>query len=265
MKFVSKLVVSLLLIVLVVFCESIIAVGFSNPSVRMNADGKITLLINFIPSINLPSVKVYGGLERGQIILNREFKRWKRGSAYVLYFNWKPPANGIFRLYFEIDPNNNTKMREKQILDVSVAGRQVSIVPGEGESSATARGDIYQLPDLIIASVKIDPGEPNEGNLVRIIVTVTNGGTYKTIFPTKGIITHDGKKLCEKSFWNDLAINKSWSFNCRIASARIGVHSFKVVVDPDNIIAETDESNDASEGTYYVYPASDMPDIVEEE
>lgn len=263
MKFVLKLVVLMLLIVSVVFCESIIAAGFSNSSVRMNADGKITILISFIPSINLPSVKAYGGLERGQIILNREFKSWKRGAAYVLYFNWKPPANGIFRLYFEVNPDNNAKMREKQILDVSVADRQVSIVPGEG--NVAAQGNNYQLPDLNIASVKIDPFEPNEGNLVRIIVTVTNEGTYKTIFPTKGIITHDGKKLCEKSFWNDLAINKSWSFNCRIISARTGVHSFKVMVDPNNIIAEGDESNNTSEGTYYVNAASDMPDIVEEE
>jgi len=263
MKFVSKLVISLLLIVSVVFCESIIAAGFSNSSVRMNEDGKITLLISFIPSINFPSVKVYGGLERGQIILNREFRSWKRGSAYVIYFNWKPPADGIFRLYFEVNPDDNTKMREKHILDVRVTGRQVSIVPGEG--SVVASGNNLPLPDLNIASVKIDPVEPNEGNLVRINVTITNGGTYKTIFPTKGIITHDSKKLCEKSFWNDLEINKAWNFSCRIISARTGVHLFKVMVDPNNIIAERDELNNTSEGTYYVNAASDMPDIVEEE
>ncbi len=244
--------VSVLCIAVPVFSKS-----FFESNITRGNDGTFTVSIKYLPVKNISNIKVTGGITGGKELLNRMYKNWVQYNTYPVSFQWKPPKDGTYRVYFEIDPTNANGLLEREVIVIRIAGGNATIV-------RERVGGAADLSDLVVLETNIDPTEPDEGNSVRIIVKVKNDSRNDTVKPVKIIINHDGRRLCEKSNWANLPAGKTWQTECSVASARVGSHSFNIVLDPEQKINESDEDNNTADGTYYCIPASDIPDIVDE-
>ena len=108
-------------------------------------------------------------------------------------------------------------------------------------SSAGAWAQQLEAPDLVVASVRLDPAFPAPGSTVQIIATVTNQGTRTTndVFAVE--FKADRVQIGVR-FFADLAPGQS--LDVAISwDAKPGETVFRVTVDPFKTISELDESN----------------------
>jgi subtilase family serine protease len=108
-------------------------------------------------------------------------------------------------------------------------------------SSAGAWAQQLEAPDLVVASVRLDPAFPTPGSTVQIIATVTNQGTRTTndVFAVE--FKADRVQIGVR-FFADLAPGQS--LDVAISwDAKPGETVFRVTVDPFKTISELDESN----------------------
>lgn len=110
-------------------------------------------------------------------------------------------------------------------------------------SSAGARAQQLEAPDLIIASVRLDPAFPAPGSTVQIVATVANQGTRTTndVFAVefKADRVQIGVRfLADLAPGQSLEVPVTWD-------AKPGETVFRITVDPFKTISELDESNNA--------------------
>ncbi|HEY81678.1 MAG TPA: hypothetical protein G4O01_00090 [Dehalococcoidia bacterium] len=142
------------------------------------------------------------------------------GMAASLPFSWMAQA-GAHTFRAEVDPDDEV-----------------------AESEETNNEQRYALstlaPDLVIERITWLPENPQEGEEVTFTVSLKNQGDGMARSPQiTGYI--DGAELASASI-DELADNTTANVTFTW-TALAGSHSLKVVVDPDGVVAEADESN----------------------
>ncbi len=110
-------------------------------------------------------------------------------------------------------------------------------------SSAGAWAQQLEAPDLIVASVRLDPAFPPPGSTVQVIATVLNQGNR----PTNDVFTLEFKAdrvQIGVRFLSELAANQSVEIAATWDS-KPGETVLRVTVDPFKSISELDESNNS--------------------
>jgi len=130
-----------------------------------------------------------------------------------------------------------------QALAVSVTAQNQTTCP-DGQASDADGGcaptDPAPRPDLVAAAIDIDRHDLREGDSVLLWTEVRNDGAAQASFQVALLL--DGAVLGRPS--GDLApgahLRLEWSWQ-----ATAGVHTFEVKVDPDNVLEESVETNNA--------------------
>jgi hypothetical protein len=127
----------------------------------------------------------------------------------------------------------------------------------ESNESNNEKTVFLPAPDLIIEGIAMSPENPSENVTVTFIVSIKNAGTGIARSPhITGYV--DDTFLASIQF-NDLNPGDSTTGAC-IWTAQNGEHAFRAVADENDVITETDESNNEEileEPTQEASPATD--------
>jgi hypothetical protein len=114
-------------------------------------------------------------------------------------------------------------------------------------------------PDLVVADVSFNPQDPVDGEVVTITATITNEG-YSQSSKTQVQFTVDGTIV---EITNIGRLKAGVSVDTQITqSFTAGTHEIGVTVDPNNLVAESNEgNNDADPISITVIPAGPVDPI----
>lgn len=114
----------------------------------------------------------------------------------------------------------------------------------EANNTKTAAVQVAALPELAVSAVRFDPAEPVEGQGVRITAVVANNGGALS-GPAQVAFEINGGKIATEAVTpgaTPAEVTVEWT-------ATKGDAAWRVVVDPDQQIDESDEANNAKSGT----------------
>ena len=113
-------------------------------------------------------------------------------------------------------------------------------------------------PDLIIQSISWSPENPSRGDNIEFIVTIKNQGSVESTFCRLSFYINGS----ERGYKDVLSINPGSSVSKTYPwVADVGQHSIKAVIDEDNAVAESDETNNEQVVTFSTLP----PDLIVED
>jgi len=170
-----------------------------------------------------------------------------QGTYYDQTFTVTPPTDGgsgtiVWKLYDDdwgTHPNGSTLL----------ATRNQSV-------SATAL-----KPDLIVQDISISPSSPVAGESVTITATLKNQGNAGASGSILLYYYLDGSKIGEDSLSWGLDAGESDNEDISYTVGSSGNHTVKVVIDPQDAIDESNESNNDRSETYYWNPPP-KPDLI---
>lgn len=107
-----------------------------------------------------------------------------------------------------------------------------------------------QNPDLIVSNVAIRPDSPATGDWVLLDVEVSNGGNKDA---DNALVTYyyDGKEIGEENL-GTIKISSTKPSSLKWQVNKEGTHTFKVAIDSENTILESNEYNNYKEKRVYV-------------
>lgn len=198
---------------------------------------KVSFTLDIIPhgeaySLSISSYTTDGKYNIGSIILESSEYRLpkvlnkKRGIYSVAV---KSPEDYVFD-HWEVSGEISLSDNKREAVELTISG--------DGRLTAVFRPK--SKPDLII---KLDwnPKTPKEGDKVSFNVTVKNKGKSVVSGSFHIEIYIDGKKAGKREI-SDLEVNSAKT--CYVDwMASKGIHRIKVVVDPEDLITESNEKN----------------------
>jgi parallel beta-helix repeat protein len=99
----------------------------------------------------------------------------------------------------------------------------------------------FTLPDLTVRSVSVSPSSPSTGDMINLTVHVMNLGNLSLSRPVNLTVLVNSTPLYFTTLLNMSGTGEaSASFNFTLAA---GNHTITAIVDPQNLIAESNESN----------------------
>ena len=115
-------------------------------------------------------------------------------------------------------------------------------------------------PDLIVSDIKISPTSPSAGQSTTITATLKNQGNASAgRFYLKYYV--DGVYQGEDDLTFGLSAGSSNDEDISVTVNTSGPHTVKVIVDPDNYIAESDDNNNIRE-EIYTWQTAPKPDLI---
>jgi len=142
------------------------------------------------------------------------------GESTHLTFTWKPAATGSYELMVWADPTNSiaesNEANNQQLQTVTVAGQ----------------------PDLVVTNLTV-PTSPLMGTSYDVTVDVANNGTSAATFTVR--LYEDGLTVGKQII--TLAPGESTQLTFTWKSTSEGSHELKILADPTNSIAESNEAN----------------------
>ena len=108
----------------------------------------------------------------------------------------------------------------------------------------TATG-VLPTPDLVAGAISVSPANPTSLETVTVTVPVTNNGTLTTgvSFPVQLLV--DGTEEATQTI-GPIAPSQTENAEFTVGPFVAGTHPLTVVVDPNGVIAESDETNNTS-------------------
>jgi hypothetical protein len=111
---------------------------------------------------------------------------------------------------------------------------------------------VPNLADLSVSGIAFSPTSPREGQNVTITATVANIG-YRAAssigvrFAVDGVVQTPDRSITSLAAGGSASVSIQWR-----SQGKPGTHSVLVTVDPLNTIRESDETNNAGTGTFFV-------------
>ena len=136
----------------------------------------------------------------------------------------------------------------------------------ESNESNNDRSETYYWnpppkPDLIVQDISISPSSPVAGESVTITATLKNQGNAGASGSILLYYYLDGSKIGEDSLSWGLDAGESDNEDISYTVGSSGNHTVKVVIDPQDAIDESNESNNDRSETYYWNPPP-KPDLI---
>jgi subtilase family serine protease len=134
------------------------------------------------------------------------------------------------------------------------------IIPESNEDNNVAERQLPEItaPDLSVTSIALNPQSGFvSGDTVTVAVTVQIGGTGRLIAPIPVILLDNGQRVGTRQLDAGLTAgqNVTLAFSWRVLP---GAHTLRAVVDPDNILPEPNEENNATEQQVSEIPTPDF-------
>lgn len=208
--------------------------GNANISVLVKNEG-------FSVATNIP-VNFYNGVPgNGGILLGSQvIPSLNAGTGSRIDLDWTAiPDAGERIIYIKVDPSGQTAEISKD------------------DNEAFVVLDILSLPDLAIStnSILFNPAAPKDGDTVSIAITVKNLGRQNASYVSVKAV--DGDAIIGTKTIPNIAGNAQETvLFSYITAGKSGAHQITVVVDPDNVIAEQSDDNNAASRTFGVQNAN---------
>jgi len=134
------------------------------------------------------------------------------------------------------------------------------VIPESNEDNNVAERQLPEItaPDLSVTSIALNPQSGFvSGDTVTVAVTVQIGGTGRLIAPIPVILLDNGQRVGTRQLDAGLTAgqNVTLAFSWRVLP---GAHTLRAVVDPDNILPEPNEENNATEQQVSEIPTPDF-------
>ncbi len=164
------------------------------------------------------------------------------GASANTSIEWVAEPAGHHGILVKVDPDNTIlELRE----DNNVADRGIDVRPGETD-----------LPDLTPGDIHFSNAHPKEGQIINICTVVRNigVGVAENIEVRFNDIYNRTVRLIGTKFIGRLGANESAEVCHEWLAKPAGEHGIVVKVDPENKIAESDETNNVSDRGIVVEP-----------
>ncbi len=134
------------------------------------------------------------------------------------------------------------------------------VIPESNEDNNVAERQLPEItaPDLSVTSIALNPSSGFiSGDTVTVAATVQIGGTGRLISPIPVVLLDNGQRVGTRQLDAGLTAgqNVTLAFSWRVLP---GAHTLRVVVDPDNILPEPNEDNNATEQQVSEIPTPDF-------
>ncbi len=140
---------------------------------------------------------------------------------------------------------------------VADATRIISETNEDNNAAELALPEIT-APDLVVAQLTLNPATGFfSGDTVTVAATVQIAGSGRLTSPIPVVLLGNGQRVGVRQLDAGLSAGQSvtLAFSWRVLP---GVHTLRVVADPDNILPEPDETNNAAEQSVPEVPAPDL-------
>jgi subtilase family serine protease len=193
-------------------------------------------------SVDFAEVKFYKGLPGadGMPLGAQTISVLNPGESIKVSIDWTNiTESGERIIYIQVDPDN-------QIREIS-----------EEDNTAFRIIRILSLPDLAIStnSIVFNPAAPKDGDQVSIQVAVHNAGEQDAL--NIRVAAYDGDVLIGSESISSISGNSqgmaTFSYD---TNRKSGVHEIRILVDPDNMIKEQEETNNIASRSLVVQDAS---------
>ena len=161
------------------------------------------------------------------------------GAVYQVQYTTDPLPAGIQTLHFYVDPGNAVKESDKNNNSRSCA---ITVAAASGSGK----------PDLIVSKATFTPANPTTAEEIYILIEVKNQGTAPADFPGGtfwNVILPGGGGIGGSKSLCSIAPGETVTGGGRLAAiGRLapGTYAVRVVADPENKVAEADETNNES-------------------
>ena len=176
----------------------------------------------------------------GSLIGTNTIQSLAVGASATVSVNWSNIADSGERvIYVKVDPSNSVQELTK---DDNIAFKAINIL---------------SIPDLVVTtkSIAINPPTPKEGDDVTIGVTVRNAGNQEAgnfkVAVSEGNTPVGSQTIAVLS--GDSAQTLSFSY---ATTGKTGMHEITVLLDPDNTVSESNESNNKANRSFGVNNAN---------
>ena len=144
--------------------------------------------------------------------------------------------------------------------NLQVAADTTRIIPESDEDNNAAELALPEItaPDLVVSQLTLNPASGFvSGATVTVAATVQIGGSGRLISPIPVVLLDNGRRVGTRQLDAGLTAGQSviLAFSWRVLP---GAHTLRVVADPDNVLPEPDEANNAAEQTVSEVPAPDF-------
>jgi hypothetical protein len=118
-----------------------------------------------------------------------------------------------------------------------------------GSGGKTFLFDVQHKADLTLTSISFSNDKPNEGETVTSYATVNNTGAYKSYYTNASF--YDGTTLIGRTQIDPISPNSS-TVASKTYQCVAGTRTIRILVDPDNVIYESNKTNNEFTTTIFV-------------
>ncbi len=179
------------------------------------------------------------------------------GATYIGYTN----ANGDYNIYFTVPGNLGSYTVSAEVTDFTLsattASHGFSVIPVVDPDDPPPVEPTY-LADLVIRNWNIGwSGNPVINTPNTISASFSNAGNLDAF--NIWLYAYVDNVLTDSSYYPTLAQGSSHSFSMSTEFATTGNHSVYFIVDPNHLVAESNESNNTAAKSRYFYVSE--PDL----
>lgn len=161
------------------------------------------------------------------------------GQSTIVEVNWVAKA-GRHNLQVFVDPTR--------------------IIPESNEDNNALEFQLPEVtaPDLVITQIALNPASGFvSGDTVTVAATIQIAGTGRLISPIPVVLIDNGRRVVTRQL--DAGLTSGQRLTLALPwRVSFGAHTLRVVVDPENLLPEPDEGNNALEQTVPEVPTPDF-------
>lgn len=171
----------------------------------------------------------------------------KGGGSQLVWFTWVPTMEGYHNISVWVDPKDQIEEYDE--------GNNV------GYQSIFVEA---QKADLTVTAIQCTPTPAREKDTITVKATILNQGGREAnninVSLYYGATLLSSKTISQLIFNDDTIVTFEWSYTPLYPFIPPGIHTIKVVVDPDppNLIQESEEGNNEMEYNLNVYRYADL-------
>ena len=190
----------------------------------------------------------------GALIASRAIASLSPRQAQTVTNSWRPPGPGTYDLYAKVEPADPLA---EQVRANNVFVRRVTVL------SSAASDQVAAVNDLAVTNLSADPERIAVGGTMTLSAAVANQGQLDAA--NVPVRFFDGDPGNGGAVIGNVVIDSIPSGEQRTATitwtaSGVKFHRLYAVVDPDNQIAERDESNNSNLKTVMVIAAGTLAD-----